>query len=515
MADLQLPTRLIDVGPMDGSRQPKLALGKQYRGSGYSYIALSHCWGPTPVGAPWKTTTATIQSFLDGITMDRLPRTFREAISFTRRHGVRFIWIDSLCIIQDSYSDWTQEAAAMGRIYSGALFTLISASGHSDGGCVVARNPLEVTPADLVLSPLSEGSSMEVKIFPYLPTRKMLTSSAPTTMRAWCQQEREFSVRTVQFTTHQILWTCKTITSSESQVLEATEPGSKPSEVDTPRPSSYSLGDVINPWRNSNLLPKLPSHHPRKVYYRYWYYLVETFSRSQITVSTDRLPALSSLAQRQVTHMHVDDIYLAGLWRNDILCGLLWARSSDANVINAARRPSVYISPSWSWACLNAGVDFQMNPFVTAEVNQFTTVGPWSHFSSNSYVPKVLDAKVELKGLDLFGQVSSGYIKLRGYLQVGRCFNRGQGLNRLRRDLLDPISFREVGQAFFDTLQDLAYNATVICLLIFLWPRAELGGGLALSQLPGQPDIYTRVGYVEIFDPVWINTFTDSIFIIQ
>ena len=254
MVDLQLPTRLIDVGPMDGSQQPKLALGKQYQGSGHSYIALSHCWGPTPVGAYWKTTTATVQIFLDGITMDRLPRTFREAITFTRRLGVRFLWIDSLCVIQDSYSDWAQEAAAMGGIYSGALFTLVSASDHSDGGCAVARNPLEVTPADLVLSPLSEGSSMKVKIFPYLPFRQTLMNSAPTTLRAWCRQERELSARTVQFTTHQILWTCKTITSSEHQVLEARESGGKQSDVHTPDESKLdesrpgvALGKVINP----------------------------------------------------------------------------------------------------------------------------------------------------------------------------------------------------------------------------------------------------------------------------
>jgi hypothetical protein len=408
----------------------------------------------------------------------------------------------------------------MGRIYSGALFTLVSASSHSDGGCVVARNPLEVTPADLVLSPLSEDSSMEIKIFPYLPSRKMLMSSAPTTLRAWCQQERELSVRMVQFTTHQILWTCKTAALSESQVLEASGLGCESSGVVTLAESghsSFGFGKVANPWRTPNLLPKSPLHYPYKEYYRYWYYLVEIFSRRQITVSTDRLPALSSLAQRQVSH--VDDIYLAGLWKNDILCGLLWARVPDSSVTNAVRRPSTYISPSWSWACLNAAVDFQINPFITEgeKIDPFMTAddSPWRHFS-NSYVPKVLDATVELGSLDPFGQVSSGHIKLRGYLQAGRCFDCGHD-HKLRRKLLDPISHREVGQALFDTLQDITHTTTVICLIVFLWPRVELGGGLALLQLPAdQPaDIYTRVGYVEIFDPAWINTFTESIFTIQ
>jgi hypothetical protein len=83
------------------------------------YAALSHCWGLYPL---LTTTTSNISSHSSrppgrsGIPLSSLPRTFRDAILIKRALGLRYLWIDSLCIIQDSDVDWEREWALMGEI---------------------------------------------------------------------------------------------------------------------------------------------------------------------------------------------------------------------------------------------------------------------------------------------------------------------------------------------------------------------------------------------------------------
>jgi hypothetical protein len=82
-----------------------------------------------------QTTTDTVQSFKIQIHWSGVPKTFQDAIQFTRRIGIQYIWIDSLCIVQDDLDDMAHEIGNMASVYSNALFTIAaaSASGPSDG----------------------------------------------------------------------------------------------------------------------------------------------------------------------------------------------------------------------------------------------------------------------------------------------------------------------------------------------------------------------------------------------
>lgn len=93
------PTRLIDVGSADGLREPRLYEPKEPA----RYVTLSHCWGGGRVA---MTTSANFPERCKAIPLHTLSKVFQEAIKVTREFGVRYIWIDSLCIIQDSSSDW-------------------------------------------------------------------------------------------------------------------------------------------------------------------------------------------------------------------------------------------------------------------------------------------------------------------------------------------------------------------------------------------------------------------------
>ncbi|TVY55546.1 hypothetical protein LCER1_G002742 [Lachnellula cervina] len=85
----------------------------------------------------------------------RLPPSFRDAVIVTRELGIRYLWIDSLCIVQDDLDDWRKESAQMDRIYGMSFLTIIAAgASHSQGGCFVPRAirfppvAVELHPAD-------------------------------------------------------------------------------------------------------------------------------------------------------------------------------------------------------------------------------------------------------------------------------------------------------------------------------------------------------------------------------
>ena len=119
-----LPKRIIDLG----SDNESLSLYETSQDIGL-YAALSYCWGKSSTFL--KTTQSSLKIFKNHIPWEKLPRTLQDAIVITRKIGLKFIWIDCLCIIQDSRSDWEIEATKMGQYYCNA-FTIIGASSSSD-----------------------------------------------------------------------------------------------------------------------------------------------------------------------------------------------------------------------------------------------------------------------------------------------------------------------------------------------------------------------------------------------
>ena len=99
------------------------------------YICLSHCWGP-PNKQIIRTLSSNIHSFLKHVPWDDLSNTFQDAIDITRRLDVDYIWIDSLCIIQEDRDDWKEESVKMADIYENAFLTIAATkSRDGSGGC--------------------------------------------------------------------------------------------------------------------------------------------------------------------------------------------------------------------------------------------------------------------------------------------------------------------------------------------------------------------------------------------
>jgi hypothetical protein len=93
------------------------------------YLTLSHCWGKDQI---FRLLETNIDQLRKAIPTNRLPQTFQQAIALTKRMGHRYIWIDSLCIIQDSEDDWHYESSRMGDVYKNS-FCNISATAAEDG----------------------------------------------------------------------------------------------------------------------------------------------------------------------------------------------------------------------------------------------------------------------------------------------------------------------------------------------------------------------------------------------
>jgi hypothetical protein len=131
-----LPSRLIQLRQEIGSLKARLVNSRDFSVD-YSYVTLSHCWGLGPLYSLKSHLLADLRS---DIPISDLPRTFRDAFEVAFRLDYTLIWIDSLCIIQDSPSDWEEELGKMANIYGNASCCIAAIVSTSSKGGLYARN---------------------------------------------------------------------------------------------------------------------------------------------------------------------------------------------------------------------------------------------------------------------------------------------------------------------------------------------------------------------------------------
>jgi hypothetical protein len=345
--DSAFPTRVVDIGPADGSKDPFVRSTAGKRGQ---YATLSHCWGTKN---HFTTTKATLEARETGFTVESLPKTLGDAITISRHLNIRFLWIDSLCIIQDSAEDWLKEAASMADIYSNSVLT-IAATGSPDSttGCLFRQEQKEAIALTYSPSLPAESSPTlghvyaQPTTFTYLdPIRR-----SPLNSRAWVFQERLLSRRTLHCAADQLYWDCNTVFLSEDEVF-STSPMQAPipTQQKTTTPLSHSLRQL------GFHGPDVPFSHPGFTWNSsilgLWLTLVPEYTRRQISVPTDYLPALAGVVSR--ISRRTGDTFLAGIWRSALHVELLWAAyDAPHHAPRDKDGQSIYRAPSWSWAAL-------------------------------------------------------------------------------------------------------------------------------------------------------------------
>lgn len=410
-----LPKRVLDLRgspdvPSD-TDDIKIRLRETDDGEVGRYIALSYCWG-TDTQYHFKTTQGNLDEHKQGINFDTLPLTQREAILASLFLGIRYLWIDAMCIIQDSAADWEVEAAGMRSVYSNAVLTLAATFSHG--------------PKDGLLNPLQGACCVSIhdeSVMIRMETHRDIdASSEPLNTRAWTLQEAVLSPRMVSFGSEQWLWKCPSRYATEDGLLDG------PQSVKEGSPQWASI--------------LAASADDDGAYLKHWYQLVSNYSRRELTYQSDKLKAIAGLAD--IFAKQTGYQYVTGLWVEDIARGLMWQSTSRG--VRRVRGPV----PSWSWASVDGVVLIQ-------------------DFSGSHSSLSLLKVEEEWEGEALTSPLKSARLTVSApSIQVS--LGTQSLTQKLRYRLVNPDRPEEIlGEAFLDSLEPVERGLTEIwCLEVFL-----------------------------------------------
>ena len=341
-----LPTRVIYVGKSD--QDIRLHISRP--GETSHYAALSHCWGGV---IPIQTTLDRLEQYTLSIPTP-LPQTFADAISVTRALGIPYIWIDSLCIVQDSKDDWVGEAAGMANVYSNSFLT-ISADAATNSFTKFLNAPARtVPPAKSITYSICDSDGARAAGSIYVRAKGALAQELPfhvfrdensnalirdylagqasgvrskLSTRGWVLQERLLSPRTLHFSKYEMAWECQSVIGCECST----------NSVRSKRTTSNLKGLLVQPreaviasWREN---------------------IVPTYISLDLTFKSDRLLAIAGLATAIGRVRR--DVYVADIWKESA-DDLLWYISA----LEGGTKTGAENVPSWSWAAVDGQVAF-------------------------------------------------------------------------------------------------------------------------------------------------------------
>lgn len=382
------PTRLVQISP----KCRLCEMGTQV----VPYAALSYCWGGDQV---FKTTMQMLPRYLEAIDSTELPQTLQDAISVAQQLGLEYIWIDALCILQDSTPDKAVEIGRMAQVYGNATITIGATRASAVwNGFLSERLPLAANTPNRIFALPSKHSGQDMGFVSLIP----YTSEGiqPLDTRGWTFQERILSPRMIDFGTLRTQYTCQT------PLKRVPSDGWS----DLPLKSAYGIG--LDSRLVANLLAGL---HPPEKMLHHWQAIVDGFTARGLAFATDKLPAIAGMAEHYGTVLK--DQYCAGLWRRGMPSNLLWTAGDRIQHIHQDFEPRLsganVAAPSWSWAAVSRLVEHDMYRASQETIN-------WSVEIDDCSIT-VADAR------NPFGAVASASLVLRAYAQKAGWRLRGSG----------------------------------------------------------------------------------------
>ncbi|KAI5867100.1 heterokaryon incompatibility protein-domain-containing protein [Durotheca rogersii] len=347
------------------------------------YVALSHRWGTQQLA---KLTTDNIGDYYTEIPLTSVSKTFQDSFLVTRKLGISYIWIDSLCIIQEGDAeDWKREAITMCDVYTHAYCTIAGHWTDENHGLLDTRDPTWLT---------TETEALDLKRFDSESVERCLISInhrfnhtakslviSPLSKRGWVLQEQVLSRRILHFTMKEVIWECASGFFREPML------GSDFQSVRELSTFSIDLVDDI-----THALKEDFVYHRRDTtnFLKRWYQLVEAYSTRNLTKATDRLHAIAGMVQKIAMYMPNENIYILGHWKDELLLSLTWQVLTNKHTYETWSRtvPNV---PSFSWASISPGSDihFALHHHLRVGYEEMEpVVGPihfvWGHENSES-----------------------------------------------------------------------------------------------------------------------------------
>lgn len=374
------------------------------------YAVLSYVWGTSNT---LRLEEAIQSKFQGGFAVDELPDTIQDAVMVTNSLGIGYLWVDSLCILQDSDTDKSREIPRMNDYYRNAHI-VISASGARDvhSGFV----PEQMSYGDLYAElqhpdpnrqsltwpvPLripghfpDHSSSLLVDALPQLYTYK----GEPINNRAWTLQESVLPRRLLRFpTTGGLSMRCL-----EGEILA----GEIVSDPYHEEPNFISLGLVSS------------NRHTGDELFELWTKMVEDYTQRSLSYRGDILIAIGALAREFHTKNGVLlGKYLGGFWEHHLRSGLLWHNTVDISK-SWSEQQSQYLAPSWSWASCPSPISFRNKSEMHLPLGEFANSAMKTRLFTPRWYCKVLNFDVTPRNeLDPFGALEAGYLTIQGPLR--------------------------------------------------------------------------------------------------
>lgn len=379
------PTRLLRLKTSNGGASvDTVQLFEPLRAFATPFIALSHCWGKTRQAVTTKANYAQRRS---GIPVGELSRTLQDAVWITHKLGVRYLWVDTLCIVQDDPDDWEREAIDMYRLYGAAshgadgsagMFPPAAGANHLIPLNIDLKTPEGVaTTVDVEIRTVSrlDKDSQVHKAYGASGDKKdaFLVSKDDDVLqtRGWVLQERALSTRVVHFNAQELVWECRDRRACECGLLTGTSfmtglMGSlrhRRNPEDLEEPSSEDEGRSVNSDEERQNEFKYSNETQR-----FWETFVTMYTNRALTKAQDRGPAFAGIAQtfQKIVNNGDDEDgdgelgdYCAGLWAAHLPNALLWSCVTDdliamalpgaTNTRRESRRIEDAQAPSWSW----------------------------------------------------------------------------------------------------------------------------------------------------------------------
>jgi hypothetical protein len=440
------------------------------------YVALSHCWG---IEQLLTTTRDTIANRMAGIDLQDMPKTFRDAVTMTRALGLRYIWIDSLCIIQGDAKDWKEQAAVMGDIYAGSYLNIAAtrSAGGSEGflssrwtsrdSLKWARRFVSSARGSRDMQDISRIRKCDVESYtvarhgypaPYGETMKVRLSmnssheamqtfrwirghedTAPLIQRGWVYQERNLSPRTVHFHSNEMVWDCADAQCCECAALDGGPIGGDGWSASKSRMSNLPALHVGDGWQLHGL----------------WRTIVEDYCYLDLTYESDRLPALAGLATKFAEYMPKGHTYYVGMWERSLARDLLWSIDYlTTNRVNCRRMLGDRAPPTWSWASLPHGKN---GPRLMWEYETKPKLTRSSEAWSYEQDPRFCVVSCSIDAATPFGVVSGGRLTVRGAMCALAV--SGEEMAAIERSPVWPSSGPPEGFAHLITQNSSAFNS--------------------------------------------------------